>query len=106
MRTPAALYVIKLRAVRQAPLLWKGERTCPCHVWWLFGAEDAEERSSLGTPEEDFATKRYAPEFMIRAAVFQLAIESLPLEIRFSYQERSLHGLRLPRLQAPQLGLE
>jgi hypothetical protein len=75
-------------------------------VWWLFGAKDAEERSSPGTPEEGFAKKSYAPEFMIRAAVFQLAIELLPLEIRFSYQERSLHGVRPPRLQAPQLARE
>jgi len=50
----------------------------------FFGARDVRERSSSGTPEEDFAKKKYATEFMSREAVFQLAIESRPLEIRFS----------------------
>ena len=55
-------------------------------VSWMsfFGARDVRERSSSGTPEEDFAKKKYATEFMSQEAVFQLAIESRPLEIRFS----------------------
>jgi len=41
-RRAAVFYVIKLCGVRQAPMFWKRERTCPCHGIWSFGARDVQ----------------------------------------------------------------
>jgi len=81
-RRAAVFYVIKLCGVRQAPMFWKRERTCPCH-----GCGHLAPRTYKGglLPELRNKTsqkKNYAAEVMSLAAVSQLA--SLPLEIGFS----------------------
>jgi hypothetical protein len=81
-RRAAVFYVIKLCEVRQAPMFWKRERTCPCHGCGHLAPGTYKGGLLPELRNKTSQKKKYAAEVISLAAVSRLA--SLPLEIGFS----------------------